>query len=250
MELSYFGAKVLHPAAIAPAVARRIPLLIKNTFHPDAPGTLISRDRSDGDQLAKGISSIAGLTLLTIRGLSMVGVPGIAERLFRALASRGVNVILISQASSEHTICFAVREADTALAIAAVRHEFRFEFQNHLTSLDEKPNQAIVAVVGDEMKGHPGVSGKVFGALGRHNINISAIAQGASERNISCVIDAAQQARALNIIHQAFFEVRKRLALVVIGVGNIGGNATAATARAARVSACAWIRCHGRWRGQ
>src|SRR5438132_142395 len=223
MELSYFGAKVLHPAAIAPAVARRIPLLIKNTFHPEEPGTLISGARSDGDQLAKGISSIAGLTLLTIRGLSMVGVPGIAERLFRALASRGVNVILISQASSEHTICFAVREADTALAIAAVRHEFRFEFQNHLTSLDEKPNQAIVAVVGDEMKGHPGVSGKVFGALGRHNINISAIAQGASERNISCVIDVAQQARALNIIHQAFFEVRKRLALVVIGVGNIGG---------------------------
>ena len=134
MELSYFGAKVLHPAAIAPAVARRIPLLIKNTFHPEAPGTLISANRSDGDQLAKGISSIAGLTLLTIRGLSMVGVPGIAERLFRALAARSINVILISQASSEHTICFAVREADTALAIAAVRHEFRFEFQNHLTS--------------------------------------------------------------------------------------------------------------------
>jgi bifunctional aspartokinase / homoserine dehydrogenase 1 len=222
MELSYFGAKVLHPAAIAPAVARRIPLLIKNTFHPEAPGTLISGDRSDGDQLAKGMSSIAGLTLLTLRGLSMVGVPGIAERLFRALASRGVNVILISQASSEHTICFAVGETDTASAIAAVRHEFRFEFQNHLTSLDEKSNQAIIAVVGDEMKGHPGVSGKVFGALGRHNINISAIAQGASERNISCVIDAAQQARALNIIHQAFFEVRKQLALVMIGVGNIG----------------------------
>jgi len=223
MELSYFGAKVLHSAAIAPAVARRIPLLIKNTFRPEAPGTLISGDRRDGDQLAKGITSIAGLTLLTLRGLNMVGVPGIAERLFRALASRGVNVILISQASSEHTICFAVREADTASAIAAVRHEFRFEFQHRFTSLDEKPNQAIVAIVGDEMKGHPGVSGKVFGALGRHNINISAIAQGASERNISCVIDAAQQARALNVIHQTFFEIRKRLALVVVGVGNIGG---------------------------
>src|SRR6476646_307574 len=223
MELSYFGAKVLHPAAIAPAVAKGIPLLVKNTFNPKAPGTLISRAGKNGDHLAKGITSIAGLTLLTLRGLSMVGGPGNAERLFRALASRGVSVILISQASSEHTICFAVREADTALAIAAVRHEFRFEFQNQLTSLDEKPNQAIVAVVGDEMKGHPGVSGKVFGALGRHNINISAIAQGASERNISCVIDVAQQARALNIIHQAFFEIRKRLALVVIGVGNIGG---------------------------
>src|SRR5438045_646553 len=155
--------------------------------------------------------------------MGLVGVPGIAERLFRALASRGINVILISQASAEHMICFAGREADTALAIVAVRHEFRFEFQNHLTSLDEKPNQAIVAVVGDEMKGHPGISGKRFGALGRHNINISAIAQGASERNISCVIDTPQQSRALNIIHGAFFERRKHLALFVIGIGNIGG---------------------------
>src|SRR5207253_2777288 len=193
------------------------------TLRPEAPGTLISSDRGDGDQLVKGITSIGGLTLLTLRGLNMVGVPGIAERLFRALASHGVNVILISQASSEHTICFAVREAEAAAATAAVQQEFRFELHHKLTSLDEKPNQAIVAVVGDQMKGHPGVSGKMFGALGRHNINISAIAQGASERNISCVIDTAQQARALNIIHQAFFERRKRLALIVIGTGNIGG---------------------------
>jgi aspartokinase/homoserine dehydrogenase 1 len=223
MELSYFGATVLHSAAIAPAVARRIPIQIKNSFNPRAPGTLISHRGGDGDQLAKGISSIGDLTLLTLRGLTMVGVPGIAERLFRALASHGVNVILISQASSEHTICFAVSHADAAAAVAAVRQEFRFEFQHHLTSLDEKGNQAIVAVVGDGMKGHPGVSGKVFGALGRHNINISAIAQGASERNISCVIDVRHQARALNVIHEAFFEARKRLALFVIGVGNIGG---------------------------
>lgn len=222
MELSYFGAKVLHSAAIAPAVAKKIPVWIKNTFHPQAPGTLISRSGGEGEQLAKGMSSIDGLTLLTIRGLSMVGVPGVAERLFRALASRGVNVILISQASSEHTICFAVREIDTATAKAAVSQEFRYELQHQLISLDDRSDQAIIAVVGDEMKGNPGVSGKVFGALGRHNINITAIAQGASERNISCVIDAAQQARALNIIHQAFFENRKRLALVVIGVGNIG----------------------------
>src|SRR5207302_2535228 len=209
MELSYFGAKVLHSAAIAPAIGKRIPLLIKNTFRPEAPGTLISHDGGEYNQLAKGISSIAGLTLLTLRGLSMVGVPGNAERLFRALAFRGVNIILISQASSEHTICFAVREAEAAAATAAVQQEFRFELHHKLTSLDEKPNQAIVAVVGDQMKGHPGVSGKMFGALGRHNINISAIAQGESERNISCVIDTAQQARALNIIHQAFFERRK-----------------------------------------
>jgi len=223
MELSYFGAKVLHPAAIAPAVAKGIPLLVQNTFRPHAPGTLISRSAKNDDHLAKGITSIAGLTLLTLRGLSMVGVPGTAERLFRALASRGVNVILISQASSEHTICFAIRDADAAAAIATVRQEFRLELHHKLTSLDEKPNQTIIAVVGDQMKGHPGVSGKMFGSLGRHNINISAIAQGASERNISCVVDTAQQSRALNIIHGAFFERRKRLALFVIGTGNIGG---------------------------
>src|SRR5438876_4410635 len=223
MELSYFGAKVLHSAAIAPAVGKRIPLLIKNTFYPEAPGTLISHNSGEDSRLAKGITSIAGLTLLTLRGLSMVGVPGNAERLFRTLAIRGVNVILISQASSEHTICFAVRDAEAAAATTAVRQEFRLELHHKLTSLDQKPNQTIIAVVGDQMKGHPGVSGKMFGALGRHNINISAIAQGASERNISCVIDTAQQTRALNIIHGAFFERRKRLSLFVIGTGNIGG---------------------------
>jgi aspartokinase/homoserine dehydrogenase 1 len=233
MELSYFGAKVLHSATIAPAVAKSIPILIKNTFNPAAPGTRISRSqpsrrrfgpagRGGDDRPAKGITSVGDLTLLTLRGLNMVGVPGIAERLFRALASRRVNVILISQASSEHTICFAVSTADAAAARAAVQHEFRFELQNNLTALDERRDQAIIAVVGDGMKGRPGVSGKVFGALGRHNINISAIAQGASERNISCVVDTAQQTRALNVIHQAFFEARKPLAVVVIGVGNIG----------------------------
>jgi aspartokinase/homoserine dehydrogenase 1 len=223
MELSYFGAKVLHSAAIAPAVAKSIPLVIKNTFNPSADGTIISRRGADDGRPAKGITSIGDLRLITLRGLNMVGVPGIAERLFRALASHRVNVILISQASSEHTICFAVSTADAANAIGAVRHEFRYELQHRLTALDERPDQAIIAVVGDGMQGRPGVSGKVFGALGRHNINISAIAQGASERNISCVVDAAQQTRALNVIHQAFFEARKPLALFVVGVGNIGG---------------------------
>ena len=222
MELSYFGAKVVHSAAIAPAVAKRIPLVVRNTFRLEQPGTTISGGSAGDHRLAKGITSISGVTLLTLRGLSMVGVPGTAERLFRALAAQSVNVILISQASSEHTICFAVRESDAPRARAAVRREFRFELQHALTSLDEKNDQAIVAVVGDGMKGHPGVSGRVFGTLGRHNINISAIAQGASERNISCVLHAAQQTRALNVVHQTFFERRKRLALVVIGVGNIG----------------------------
>ncbi len=224
MELSYFGAKVLHSATIAPAVAKRIPILIRNTFRPEAPGTRISSQRADdGALIAKGISSMGDLSLLTLRGASMVGVPGTAERLFRTLASRRVNVILISQASSEHTICFAVRSVDAADAINAIEGEFRFELQQQLTRLDHASNQAIVAVVGEGMKGRPGVAGKLFGALGRHNVNISAIAQGASERNISCVIDADQQVRALNVIHQAFFEKRRRLGLAVIGVGNIGG---------------------------
>jgi bifunctional aspartokinase / homoserine dehydrogenase 1 len=222
MELSYFGAKVLHPATIAPAVAKKIPIVIKNTFHPDAPGTLISEGTENWEGAAKGITSVDEIALLTLRGMGMVGVPGTAERLFRALASHHVNVILISQASSEHTICFAVVKPDLAHARRAVAEEFRYELQSKLTSLDERPNQSIVAIVGEGMKGAPGVSGKVFQALGRNNVNVSAIAQGASERNISFVIDSAQRNRALNVIHEAFFEKRKRLAVIVIGVGNIG----------------------------
>src|SRR6185295_16284722 len=140
----------------------------------------------------------------------------------RTLAAERVNIILISQASSEHTICFAVRGLDAARGIAAIEQEFRHEVDDRVMIVDHKPAQAILAVVGEGMKGRPGVAGKLFDSLGRNNININAIAQGASERNISCVIDAAQQGRALNAIHQAFFETRKRLALAVVGVGNIG----------------------------
>jgi aspartokinase/homoserine dehydrogenase 1 len=223
MELSYFGAKVLHASTIAPAVAKRIPIVIKNTLNPAAPGTRISHHVDKWEGVAKGITSVDGCMLLTLRGMSMVGVPGIAERLFRALASHNVNVILISQASSEHTICFAISTSDAAAAKKAVHQEFHFELQSKLTSLDEKKDQTIIAIVGDGMKGTPGVSGKVFQALGRNNVNISAIAQGASERNISFVIDEAQKLRALNVIHEAFFEPRKKLGVVMIGPGNIGG---------------------------
>jgi aspartokinase/homoserine dehydrogenase 1 len=222
MELSYFGAKVLHSATIAPAVAKRIPILIKNTFNPDAPGTLISRKAEADGQLAKGITSVGDLALLTLRGPGMVGVPGVAERVFRTLAARRVNVVLISQASSEHTICLGVQSGDAQSAVAAIAQEFQFEFHEQLMQVDVKDDQAILAVVGEGMKGRPGVAGKVFESLGRQNINISAIAQGASERNISCVIDASQQVRALNAIHQGFFETKKRLALAMIGVGNVG----------------------------
>jgi len=222
MELSYFGAKVLHSATIAPAVARKIPILIKNTFHPNAPGTLISARPADDGKPAKGITSVGELALLTLRGPGMVGVPGVAERLFRTLAARKVNVVLISQASSEHTICFGIRNADAGRAVEAIQHEFQFEFHEQSMQVDVKGDQAILAVVGEGMKGRPGVAGKVFDSLGKQNINISAIAQGASERNISCVIDNHDQVRALNAIHQGFFESRTRLGLVVIGVGNVG----------------------------
>ena len=223
MELSYFGAKVLHASTIAPAVAKHIPIDIKNTLNPSAPGTHISHHVNRWEGVAKGITSVDDCTLLTLRGISMVGVPGIAERLFRALASHDINVILISQASSEHTICFAISTSDVAAAKKAVHQEFHFELQSKLTSLDEKTHQTIVAIVGDGMKGTPGVSGKVFQALGRNSVNISAIAQGASERNISFVIDEAQKLRALNVIHEAFFEPKKKLGVVLIGPGNIGG---------------------------
>ena len=222
MELSYFGAKVLHPATIAPAVAKKIPIDIKNTLNPGAPGTRISEKAGSWEGVAKGIASVDNIALLTLRGLSMVGVPGTAERLFRALALNRVNVILISQASSEHTICFAVNTADLAAARRAVADEFHYELQSKLTSLDVRADQTIVAIVGEGMKGTPGVSGKVFQALGRNGINVSAIAQGASERNISFVIQFEQMNRALNVIHEAFFEKNKHLAVILIGVGNIG----------------------------
>ncbi len=222
MELSYFGATVLHSASIAPAVARGIPILIKNTLNPDAPGTLVSKQITGRDGVAKGITSVDGITLLTLRGMSMVGVPGTAERLFRSLASSSVSVILISQASSEHTICFAVRTSDAAAAKVTIAREFRYEFHTSLAKLDERSSQSIVAIVGDGMRGTPGVSGKVFQALGANNINISAIAQGASERNISFVINSADTARTLNVVHEAFFEKRKKLDLIIVGIGNIG----------------------------
>src|SRR5262249_35998113 len=156
----------LHSATIAPAVAKRIPILIKNTFRPNAPGTLISRAADDDGRLAKGITSVGDLSLLTLRGAGMVGVPGVAERLFSALAGRRVTVVIIAQASSEHTICFGVRSVDARTAVEAIRQEFQFEFHEQSMLVDVKGDQAILAVVGEGMKGRPGVAGKVFDSLG------------------------------------------------------------------------------------
>ncbi len=222
MELSYFGARVLHSATIAPAVSKKIPIVIKNTLNPDAPGTRVSARRTTSTEVARGISSVDRITLLTLKGLAMVGVPGTSERLFRALAAARVNVILISQASSEHTICFAVSDDDADRARKALEREFAHEIASKWTFLDAKRDQTIVAIVGEGMRGTPGVAGKVFDGIGRHGISISAIAQGASEHNISMVVNSREAGRTLNVIHEAFFENRKRLALVVAGVGNIG----------------------------
>ncbi len=222
MEMSFFGASVLHSATIAPAVAKQIPILIKNTLNPDTPGTLISKEIDMRFGAAKGITSVENITLLTLRGMSMVGVPGTAERLFGALAAASVNVILISQASSEHTICFAVRSEDAPRARKAIAREFRYELQSKLTALDERSAQTIVAVVGEGMRGTPGIAGTVFETLGRHSVNVSAIAQGASERNISFVIDSDQKPLALNVIHNEFFFPGTMVSLVLVGPGNVG----------------------------
>jgi len=222
MEMSYFGANVLHPAAILPAVRAGIPLVVRNTLRPGAPGTRIASGPEPDPRVAKGITSIGGMTLLTLRGAGLVGVPGVAHRLFGALASREVNVILISQASSEHTICFAVAETDAPRARLAIAAGFHREMTEGLVSLEESGDRTIVAIVGDGMRGTPGVSGRVFDSLGRHGVSINAIAQGASERNISFVVDRRQASLAVNVVHEAFFGTTRKLAIAVLGVGNIG----------------------------
>jgi len=223
MAMSYFGAKVLHASTIGPAVARSIPILIKNTLNPAAPGTRIAGRTAGGEQAAKGISSIDDLTLLTLQTRGMNGVRGAAERVFRALDLHGVTVLLASHASAERTMCLAVKNADAAAATDAIAQEFRFELEHDLVALDRTRDQAIVAVVGDGLQRRPDIAGKVFGALGRHGVAIRAIAQGASDHHISCVVDAAQRSRALKVIHRECFEARRSLALVVVGVGRVGG---------------------------
>jgi aspartokinase/homoserine dehydrogenase 1 len=220
-ELSCFGAKVLHAGTIGPAVAKSIPIVVKNSFNPSAPGTLISRQQARFSRPARSVSSVGEVTLLTLRARRAIGADA-AQRLFRALASQEVNVLL-SQASADHTICFAVGQREADAAAQAVTREFRVELRRGLAKLDQKSDQAIVAVVGEGVKGRPEVAGAVLGALGRHKIGISAIAQGASGRNLSCVIDGSQQSRALNAVHRHLFEARRSLALAIVGVGNVGG---------------------------
>jgi aspartokinase/homoserine dehydrogenase 1 len=222
MELAYFGAKVIHPQTMAPAVAQRIPIWIRNTFAPAKTGTLIGAV-ANAQQPVKGITSIEGVALINLEGAGMIGVPGTAHRLFGALREQDISVILISQGSSEHSICCAVPGAQAQRAHDVVERAFADELAGgQIQSVGLTRDLAILAVVGDGMAGMPGVSGKVFQALGAAQINVRAIAQGASERNISVVIDGPQATRALRATHASFYLSPHTLSIGVIGPGTVG----------------------------
>jgi len=225
MELSHFGAKIIYPPTIQPVMIKKIPVWIKNTFAPADHGTLIENRTEAIDGFIRGISSITSISLLSLEGSGMIGIPGFSKRLFESLANEQVNVILITQSSSEHSICVGINEADTLKAKRAVDHAFSYEIQTgKVDPLLVETNLAIVALVGEQMKSHPGVSGKMFGALGRNGINIRAIAQGSSEKNISAVIATKDVRKAINVLHEVFFETSyKQLNVFIAGAGNVGG---------------------------
>ena len=225
MELSHFGAKVLYPPTIQPALDKKIPILIKNTLSAEDKGTLITDKSLVSGSIIKGISHIEDIALLTLEGNGMVGVPGISKRLFGALAENNINVKFITQASSEHSICIAINTEESNLAKEAVDTEFEYEILQHkVNPLIIEDDLAIIALVGDNMKSHQGISGKMFSELGTNNVNIRAIAQGSTEKNISAVIRKNDVKKALNTLHAAFFEDQiKQINLFIVGIGNVGG---------------------------
>ena len=206
MELSYFGAEVIHPYTMLPAVERDIPLWIKNTLNPSARGTRISGHPVPHERAITGLASVGDVALINVEGGGMLGIPGMASRVFGALAKAGVNIIMISQASSEHSICLCIRESQLERAGAFLRDELREELeQRRIDQFKEQPGLEIVAVIGENMRGRPGISGRVFSALGSAGVNVLAIAQGSSEMNISFVIDRADRDLTLGVVHDAFF---------------------------------------------
>jgi len=224
MELSYFGAKVIYPPTMIPAFLKKIPIVIKNTFEPGFEGTVIRHDCKPSNLPIKGISSINNISIINLEGSGMVGKSGFSGRLFSLLAREQINIILITQSSSEHSITFAVQPGDTEKARHLIQQEFELELQ--AKKLDEvviEENLAIIAIVGENMKQTPGVSGKLFHALGRNGVNVRAIAQGSSEYNISVIISAHNLAKALNAVHDGFFtQLTKTLHAFCLGTGNIG----------------------------
>ncbi len=225
MELSHFGAKIIYPPTIQPVMHQNIPVWIKNTFEPAHPGTLIENESPKDDNFIRGISSIKDLCLLSLEGAGMVGIPGFSKRLFDALAKKQINVILITQSSSEHSICVGVNVHDTHLAKIAVDAEFEHEINTQVVEpLIIEKDLSIIALVGEQMRNHPGVSGKMFGVLGRNGINVRAIAQGSSEKNITAVIASQDVRKAINVLHEEFFETSyKQVNVYVAGAGNVGG---------------------------
>jgi bifunctional aspartokinase / homoserine dehydrogenase 1 len=225
MELSHFGAKVIYPPTLQPLMELGIPVLIKNTFKPEDAGTIIESTVTAENGTIRGISSIKNIALISLEGGGMVGIPGFSKRLFEALASFQINVILITQASSEHSICVGIEEGNAKKAKQVVDNAFSYEIERGLVNpLTIEKELSIIALVGDNMKNHTGTSGKMFGALGRNGVNIRAIAQGSSERNISAVIASVDVKKAINVLHEEFFETTyKQINLFIVGTGNVGG---------------------------
>ena len=226
MELCNFGAKVVYPPTIYPVCVKDIPIKVKNTFNPEAPGTTIKKHVEATDKPIKGISSIKGTTLITVTGLSMVGVIGVNRRIFTALADNGISVFLVSQASSENSTSIGVRDVDAGEAVDVLNREFAKEIETGaMFPMHAESGLATIAIVGENMKHTPGVAGKLFGTLGRSGISVIALAQGASETNISFVVNAEYLRKALNVIHDSFFlSEYKVLNLFVCGIGTVGGN--------------------------
>jgi len=229
MELSHFGAKVIYPPTIQPALSKSIPIYIKNTFNQDFPGTLISKEKTaDNGKQITGVTSISDIALLTLEGSGLMGIPGSAARLFNCLGRHDVNIIMITQASSEHSICFAVKSAEVKQAVEAVNEEFAGEMESDLVQpLRSEENLSLVAVIGENMKSVPGLAGSLFKSLGNNGINIIAIAQGSSELNITFAIKKNDEKKALNLVHDAFFLSENKglneelnLDIQVIGIAN------------------------------
>jgi aspartokinase/homoserine dehydrogenase 1 len=224
MELSYFGAKVIYPPTMIPAFLKRIPIAIRNTFEPEFPGTIIQFESDCTQYPIKGISSISDISIINISGSGMIGKSGFSGRLFTLLAREQINVVLITQSSSEHSITFAVNPSDAERALKLISNEFELELEaNKLVMPEVEQNLSVLAIVGENMKRTPGMSGRLFAALGRNGINVRAIAQGSSEFNISVIISKDDLAKALNAVHDAFFaELKKTLHVFNLGTGNIG----------------------------
>jgi aspartokinase/homoserine dehydrogenase 1 len=225
MELSHFGAKVIYPPTIQPVMARGIPVWIKNTFAPADHGTLIEAESAPDEEIIRGITSIDNICVLSLEGNGMVGIPGFSKRLFDALSRAQINVILITQSSSEHSICVAIEEKYSALAKRQVDREFEYEINvGKIEPLKVETGFSILALVGDNMKAHTGVSGRMFATLGHNGINIHAIAQGSSERNISTIINSSDVRKAVNTLHEEFFsDGNKQINVFITGTGTVGG---------------------------